>query len=88
MSTSWVLEYAAHNEEIEQSLHSISMDLRKLENNLYDIEIRDEINMTPMRSYIKEWFQQRMDNLVQEGQQSVNRTPLTIDDSNKNASAS
>jgi hypothetical protein len=33
------------------------MDLRKLENDLYDIEIRDEINMAPMRNYIKEWFQ-------------------------------
>jgi hypothetical protein len=84
----WVLDYATHNEEIEQSLHSISMDLRKLENDLYDIEIRDEINMAPMKSYIEEWFQQRMDNLVQEGQQPVDRTPLTIDDSNKNASAS
>jgi hypothetical protein len=84
----WVLDYVAHNEEIEQSLHSISMDLRKLENDLYDIEIWDEINMAPMRSYIEEWFQQRMDNLVQEGQQPVDTTPLTIDDSNKNASAS
>jgi hypothetical protein len=84
----WVLDYVAHNEEIEHSLHIISMDLRKLENDLYDIEIRDEINMAPMRSYIEEWFQQRMDNLVQEGKQPVDMTPLTIDDSNKNASAS
>jgi hypothetical protein len=84
----WVLDYVAHNEEIEQSLHSISMDLRKLENYLYDIEIRDEINMAPMKSYIEEWFQHRMDNLVQEGQQPVDRTPMTIDDNNKNASAS
>jgi hypothetical protein len=44
--------------------------------------------MAPMRSYIEEWFQQRMDNLIQEGQQLVDTTPLTIDDSNKNASAS
>jgi hypothetical protein len=36
---SWVLDYSTHNEEIEQSLHSISMDLRKLENNIFDIEI-------------------------------------------------
>jgi hypothetical protein len=77
----------AHNEEIEQSLHSISMDLRKLENDLYDIEIWDEINMAPMKSYIEEWFQRRMDNLVQEGKQPVDRTPLTIDDSNKNTSS-
>jgi hypothetical protein len=64
------------------------MDLRKLENDLYDIEIRDEINMAPMRSYIEEWFQRRMDNLIQEGQQPVDTIPLTIDDNNKNASAS
>jgi hypothetical protein len=84
----WVLDYAAHNEEIEQILHSISMDLRKLENDLYEIEIQDEINMAPMRSYVEEWFQQIMDNLVQEGKQPVDTTPLTIDDINKNASAS
>jgi hypothetical protein len=64
------------------------MDLRKLENDLYDIEIRDEINMAPMRNYIKEWFQQRMDNLIQEGKQHVDMIPLTIDDNNKNVSAS
>ena len=64
------------------------MNLRKLENDLYDIEIWDEINTAPMKSYIKEWFQRRMDNIVQEGKQLVNRTPLTIDDSNKNASPS
>jgi hypothetical protein len=69
----WVLDYVAHNEEIEQSLHSISMDLRKLENDLYNIEIRDEINMAPMKIYIEEWFQQRMDSLVQERLQLVTR---------------
>jgi hypothetical protein len=40
------------------------MDLRKLENDLYDIEVRDEINMPPMRNYIEEWFQHRIDNLI------------------------
>jgi hypothetical protein len=30
------------------------MDLRKLENDLYDIEIWDEISMPPMRRYIEE----------------------------------
>ena len=64
------------------------MDLRKLENDLYDIEIRDETNIAPMKSYIEEWFQERMDGLVQEGQEPVNRTTMPIDDSNKNASAS
>jgi hypothetical protein len=64
------------------------MDLRKLENDLYDIEIRDEINTTPMKSYIEEWFQLRMESLVQEGQQPINKSPLPIDDSNENTSTS
>ena len=64
------------------------MDLRKLENNLYDIEIRHETNTTPMKSYIEEWFQERMDGLVQEGQEPVNKTTMPIDDNKKNTSAS
>jgi hypothetical protein len=84
----WPLDYSTHNEEIEQALHSISMDLRKLENELFDIEIRDEINVAPMRSYIEECFQQRMDKLIDEGQQLVGTIPMVVDDINKNASAS
>ncbi len=83
-----VLDYASHNEETEHSLHSISMDLTKLENDLYNIEIWDEINTTPMKSYIEEWFQIIMESLVQEGQKPINRSPLPIDDNNKNASDS
>jgi hypothetical protein len=64
------------------------MDLRKLENDLYDIEIQDEINTTPMKRYIEEWFQLRMESLVQERQQPINMSPLPIDDNNKNTSAS
>jgi hypothetical protein len=44
------------------------MDRRKLENNIYDIEIRDEINTSPMKSYIEEWFQLRIESLIQEGE--------------------
>ena len=64
------------------------MDLRKLENEIYDIEIQDEINTAPMKRYIEEWFQLRMESLVREGKQPINRSPLPIDDNNKNTSAS
>jgi hypothetical protein len=84
----WLVDYSTHNEEIEQALHSISMDLRKLENDLFDIEIRDKINMAPMRSYIEEWFQRRMDKLIDEGQQTVGTIPVVVNDSNKNTSSS
>jgi hypothetical protein len=64
------------------------MDRRKLENDLYNIEIRDEINKAPMKSYIEEWFQLRMEIVIEEGKQPINRSPLPIDNSKKNASAS
>ena len=64
------------------------MDRRKLENDLYDIEIRYEINTAPMKSYIEEWIQLRMESLIQEGKQQINKSPVPIDDSNKNALAS
>jgi hypothetical protein len=84
----WLLDYATHNEEIEQALHSISMDLRKLENDLFNTEIQDEINVAPMRSHIEKWFQWRMDNLIEEGKQLVGTIPMTVNDNKKNASAS
>jgi hypothetical protein len=64
------------------------MDLRKLENNVFDIEIWDEINVSPMRSYIEEWLQRRMDKIIDEGQKPVGTIPVVVDKSNKNASAS
>jgi hypothetical protein len=84
----WLVDYSTHNEEIEQALHSIFVDLRKLENDLFDIEIHNEINMAPMRSYIEEWFQRRMDKLIDKGQQPVGTIPVVVDDNNKNASDS
>ena len=64
------------------------MDLRKLENELFDIEIRDEINVAPMKSYIEEWLQWRMDKLIDEGKQLVGTIPVVVDERNKNTSAS
>ena len=82
------MDYSAHNEEIEQALHNISIDLRKLENKLFNIEIWDEINVAPMRIYIEEWLQRRIDKLIDEEQQLVGTIPVVVDKSNKKASAS
>ena len=41
-----------------------------------------------MRIYIEEWFQWRMDNLIDEGQQPVGMIPAIVDDNNKNTSTS
>jgi hypothetical protein len=50
----WLVSYSNKNEYIETSLHQISFDLRELESTLFDIRIRQEINVTPMKDYIEE----------------------------------
>ena len=82
------MDYSTHNEEIEQALHSISINLKKLENELFNIQIRDEINVPPMRSYIEEWLQRRTDKLIDEGKQLFGMIAVVFDESIKNASSS
>jgi hypothetical protein len=84
----WIVDYSTQSEEIEQALFSISIDIRKLENEFFNIKIRDEINVDPMRSYIEEWLQRGIDTLTDEGQQPVGTIPVVIDERNKKASSS
>jgi hypothetical protein len=53
---SWLVSYANKNEDIEASLHQLSFDLRDLEGMLFDIKIRHEINVAPMKDYIEDWL--------------------------------
>jgi len=82
----WLVDYSAQSEEIEQALHSIYIDLRKLENEFFNIKIWDEINVAPMKSYIEEWLQRGIKKLIDQGKKPVGTIPVVIDESNKKAS--
>jgi hypothetical protein len=84
----WLVDYSVQNEEIEQALRNLSIDLRELENDIFNIKIQHEINVAPMRSYIEEWLQKEIDKLIDEGQQAVGTIPVVVDESNKKALAS
>ena len=64
----WLVDYSVQNEEIDQALHDLSIDLRELENEFFNIKIWDEINVAPMRNYIEEWLQRAIDKLTDKGQ--------------------
>jgi hypothetical protein len=49
----WLVKYAVRNEEIHQALSNLSIDFQELENEFFNIKIRDVINVAPMRSYIE-----------------------------------
>jgi hypothetical protein len=84
----WLVDYSVQNEEIDQALRNLSIDLRELENEIFNIKIWDEINVAPMRSYIEEWLQRAIDKLTDEGKQAVGTIPVVVDESNKKASTS
>jgi hypothetical protein len=50
----WLVGYSLQNGDIHEGLCKLSIDLRKLENEVFKIRIRNDINVAPLRSYIEE----------------------------------
>jgi hypothetical protein len=73
----WLVDYSIKNQYIEEALWNISIDLRDLEGELFNIKIWHEINVAPMRSYIEEWFKKVVDKLTDEGQRMVETVLVT-----------
>jgi hypothetical protein len=46
----WLVYYSMKNQDIEEAVHGISLHLRDLEGELFNIKIWHEINVTPMKS--------------------------------------
>jgi hypothetical protein len=64
----WLIDYYMKNQDIEESIHGIYHDLRDLEGELFNIKIRHEINVAPMKNYIEDCFKREIDKLTKEGQ--------------------
>jgi len=53
---SWLVIYVNNNKDIEDTLHQLSIEFRYLENSLFDIKVRQELTISPMRDYIENWL--------------------------------
>jgi hypothetical protein len=67
----WLVNYANKNEDIEDMFHQLSFDLRDLEGILFDIKIKHEINVSPMKYYIEEWLKGALIKITEENQEVV-----------------
>jgi hypothetical protein len=77
------------NQDIEEAIHGISHHLRDLEGESFNIKIRYEINVVPMKNYIEDWFKKAIDKLTKEGQETTIETvPITANEENKMIAAS
>jgi len=74
----WIIDYSMKNQDIEESIHNIYHDLRDLEGELFNIKIRHEINIAPMKNYIEDWFKRENDKLTKEGQETTFETVSVI----------
>jgi hypothetical protein len=62
----------------------LTHDLRDLEGELFNIKIRHEINVAPMKNYIEYWFKKAIDKLTKEGHETiVEMVPITANEENK-----
>jgi hypothetical protein len=64
----WLIDCAIINKNIKEVLHNLSIDLRELESEFFNIKIRHEMNVVSMRSYIEEWLKKVVDQITNEGQ--------------------
>ena len=63
----WLVDYSVKNQDIEEEVHGISLELRDLEGELFNIKIRHEINAAPKKTYIEYWFRKAIYKLTKEG---------------------
>jgi hypothetical protein len=84
----WLFDNSIQNEEIDQALCNLSIDLRELENEFFNIKIRNGINVVPLRSYFEEWVKRELKQVADKRQHAVGTITVAVDDNNKKASAS
>jgi hypothetical protein len=84
----WLVDYSMKNQDIEEEVHVIYLDLRVLEGELFNIKIRHEINVAPMKNYIEEWFKEAIEKLANEGQETVGTVRVFVNEDNKRTTKS
>jgi hypothetical protein len=50
----WLVRYSVQNADIDETLCKLSIDLSELETEVFNIQIRNDINVAPFRNYIEE----------------------------------
>jgi hypothetical protein len=79
----WLVDYSIKNQVIEEEIHGISLELRYFEGELLNIKTRHEINVAPMKNYIKYWFKRAIDKLTKEWKETIEMVPITSNEENK-----
>jgi ribosomal protein L25 (general stress protein Ctc) len=62
------MNYVNKNEDIKDTLHQISIELRELESTIFDIKVKQKKNVVPMKECIENWLKQAIIKITEEYQ--------------------
>jgi hypothetical protein len=74
---SWFMEYTNRNEDIETTLQNLSIDFREIENELFNIKVKQEVIVAPLREYIEEWLKRDLIKITETPTEAVNTGHIT-----------
>jgi len=64
------------NDDIEDTLHQLRLDLREMENELFETKTKHEITVAPMREYIEQWLRKALVKITETNQQETDNTVM------------
>jgi hypothetical protein len=67
----WLVWYINRNDEVDDMLHQSEMDLMEFENQLFEIKMKHEIIVAPLREYIKEWLKKALIRITEPENQEI-----------------
>jgi hypothetical protein len=70
--------YVNKNDDIEDTLHQLTMEFKDLENELFDIKVRQEIMVAPMREYIENWLKNALIKITESDQEKTVTTGQAV----------
>jgi hypothetical protein len=74
---SWLVEYTNKNEDIENTLQNLSIDYREIEDKLFNIKVKQEVIVAPLRDYIEEWLKKSIAKIFEIPTEAVTTVHIT-----------
>jgi hypothetical protein len=67
----WLVHYVNKNDDIEDTLHQLTMEFKDLKKELFNIKVRQEITVAPMREYIENWLKNALIKITESDKEKI-----------------
>jgi hypothetical protein len=60
----WLIHYVNKNEDQVDIIHQLGFELKDIEDELFDLKIKHELMVAPLREYIEQWLKNALVRIV------------------------